>query len=164
MTCCRCCQQVPRLAGAWQGRTVATTAALPQQLTAAFLRAGAEAVVCARDPGQDAAAPAAFFRHFYQGVLGGRLSIVDALSAAGEASLAAVCQPLDLPKHELRSPCQKWSRHTACDRLLCSARPVISCFSNLSTVFVDACLRCRGCCACPEWQLCLLLPAEGPDF
>ena len=142
LTCCRC-QQVPRLAVAWRGRVVATAAALPQELTAAFLRVGAEAMVCAREPGQDAAAQAAFFRSFYGNVLGGRLSIVDALSAAGEALPAAVCQPPELPHHGLRAPATchvgLWHllgpvvcRHTACDRLLCSGQLVISCFLSLS--------------------------------
>ena len=86
---------------AWQGRTVATAAALPQELTAAFLRAGAEAVVCARESGQDAAAQAAFIRSFYSGVLSGGLSILDALSEAGEACPAAVCQSVELPPRGL---------------------------------------------------------------
>ena len=106
LTCCRCCQQVPNLAVAWQGRTVATAAALPLELTAAFLRAGAEAVMCARESGQDAAAQAVFIRSFYSGVLSGRLSIVDALSEAGEACPADVCQSVELPQHGLRHPGQ----------------------------------------------------------
>ena len=121
---------------AWRGRIVATTAALPQELTAAFLHVGAEAVVCAREPGQDAAGQAAFFRSIYSGVLGGGLSIADALSAAGEASPAAFCQPLALPQCGLIRQCQ-WS----C-RAVTSAHPCCHATSDwlLPSVQITCCL------------------------